>query len=290
MALSNLWRNKLLSSATIIVMGLILFIFNVIFTVNVLANQAINELEAKVDMIFYLQETADSILINQLVQELESLPETATVTYISKEEALNNLLEKYEETGEDNPFDTYDLENPLPASVHVITEDAADHETIMNFLMQTQYDTVLLDIESNEENRQIVQNLIHITTFTHKLLLGIIITFLIGSAMIIANAIHITIWGRKKELNIMKLVGASPGFIKAPFLMEGALYGLFSSLIGVLLLAGFIHTLELETFSYLDLNIHYFSLFLIQALICILMGMTASFLATHYYLKHHAKV
>jgi cell division transport system permease protein len=290
MALSNLWRNKLLTFATVAVMGLILFIFNVIFMVNVLGNEAISELEAKVDMIFYLQENADQLVVNQLVQELDALPETTSVSYTSKDQALSDLLDKYAETGEVDPFESFDLENPLPASIHVTTVQAEDHDTVLGFIMQAHYDSVLLDIESNEENRQIIQNLLHITTFTKKLLMGIVVTFLLGSTMIIANAIHITIWGRKKELNIMKLVGAAPGFIKAPFLVEGALYGLLSAIIGVCLLMVFTESLSLENFSYINLNVRYLPLFLIQAVLSMLIGALSSFFATHYYLKHHARV
>lgn len=290
MAFSNFWRNKLLTVATILVMGLILFIFNVIFMVNVLGNQAIKELEAKVDMIFYLQDDADALVVNQMVQSLDALPETKTVTYVSKETALSDLMQKYENTGEIDPFSSFDLENPLPASIHVITENATDQENVLNYIMQSNYSAIFLDIESNEENRQIVENLIHVTTFTKKLLLGIILTFLLGSTMIIANAIHITIWGRKKELNIMKLVGASPVFIKTPFLIEGALYGLASAIIGVTLLIGFVATLELETFNYLNIHIDYLPLFLVQATLSMLIGASSSFFATHYYLKHHAKI
>ncbi len=290
MAIDSLWRNKLLTVATIAVMGLILFIFNVIFMVNVLANQAIDSLESKVDMIFYLEDDADSLVVNQLVQELASLPEIETATYITKEAALQTLLEKYEESGESDPFSTYGIANPLPASIHITTFQAEDQETIMNYLLQTHYDTILMDIESNEENRQIVQNLIQVTTFTRKLLLGIIVTFLLGSTMIIANAIHITIFNRKKEINIMHLVGATPNFIRSPFLIEGAIYGLCSALIGVLLLMAFSTTLDLSNFTYLTLNIHYLSLFITQAFLSMLLGMISSSLATRFYLKHHARV
>ncbi len=290
MAIGNLWRNKLLTTATILVMGLILFIFNVIFMVNVLANQAIDSLESKVDMIFYLEDTADILVVNQLVQDLEALPETNIVTYLTKEEALQTLLEKYKESGEADPFETYGLDNPLPASIHLTTHEAADQETILSYLLQTHYDTVLMDIESNEENRQIVQNLIQITVFTRKLLLGIILTFLIGSTMIIANAIHITIFNRKKEINIMHLVGATPTFIRSPFLLEGAIYGLFASLIGVVLLMAFSNSLDLTEFTYLTLNINYLSLFITQSILSMLLGMASSSLATHFYLKHHARV
>ena len=142
LAMDNLWRNKLLTSATILIMALILFIFNIIFTVNVVANKAIENLEAKVDLIIYLNDAADPLLINQLIQDLEAFPETKDVTYLSKEEALQSLLDKYSD--DVNPFSAYDLENPLPASIQVITEKPEDHETLLSYIEQSSYASLFL--------------------------------------------------------------------------------------------------------------------------------------------------
>ncbi len=285
LAADNLWRNKLLTIATILIMALILFIFNIIFTVNVLAKEAIHNLEGKVDLIIYLTDDADSLLINQLIQELNVFPETEAVTFTSKEEALASLLDKYED--DVNPFANYDLENPLPASIQVITEEPEDHETILAYIEQSSYSSLFLDIESNQENRQIVENLIQITDFTKKLLLGILLAFLLGSVMIIANAIHITIFNRKKEIDIMRLVGASYSFIRSPFLIEGAFYGIAAVILSMILLLLFVQNLELLETSFLTVQLPYARLLLCQVILSIILGMGSSWLATNYYFKHH---
>lgn len=288
LALDNLWRNKLLTLATVLIMGLILFIFNIIFTVNVLSKEAIHNLEDKVDLIIYLQDNADTLLVNQLVQDLSAFPETETVTYISKDEALVSLLDKYAD--DVNPFTQYDLENPLPASIQVITEKPEDHETLLAYIEQSSFGNLFLEIESNQENREIVENLIQITAFTEKLLYGILLAFLIGSAMIIANAIHLTIFSRKKEIDIMRLVGASYSFIRSPFLIEGAFYGISAVIIGMVLLLLFVQNLELMNISFLSIQIPYFRLVLFQLILSLLMGMGSSWIATNYYFKHSKRV
>ncbi|MFA6436157.1 MAG: permease-like cell division protein FtsX, partial [Candidatus Gracilibacteria bacterium] len=226
LALDNLFRNKFLTFGTVLVMALILFIFNIIFSVNSLAQNAIQDLKAKVDLILYLEDNADSLRVNQLVKDLDTFPETTTVTYTSKEQALQDFLEKYSE--EMNPFSTYDLENPLPASIQIITQSPEDHETILTYLAQEGYNDLLLDTESRAENAQIVDNLLKVTDFSQKILLGIVIAFILGSTLIIANVIQVTIFHRKREIKIMRLVGAGINFIRSPFMIEGAIYGMSS--------------------------------------------------------------
>ena len=108
--------------------------------------------------------------------------------------------------------------------------------------------------------------------------------------MIIANAIHITIFSRKKEIEIMRLVGASFNFIKSPFLIEGAFYGLCSVLISLLLLLLFVNNIELTENNLLSIQIPYFRLLSLQIIVSIFLGMGSSWLATHYYLKHNPRV
>lgn len=253
---------------------------------NILATQAIDDLGEKVDLILYLQPDADTLLITQLTEELKAFPETITVSYTSREEALESLLEKYSD--QIDPFSEYNLENPLPSSLQIITEDPEDHETIMAYLEQSTYKTLLLDIESNQDNQQIVNNLIQVTQFSEKILMGIIITFLIGSGLIITNAIHMTIFSRKKEIQIMRLVGANLNFIRSPFLIEGGFYGAMAVIISLALLIGFMQNLDLTQLSYLTVDIKYGRLFLFEIISGVAVGMTSSWMATHYYLKKTA--
>lgn len=264
-------------------MALILLIFNVLFSVNLLAQQGIQTLEGKVDLIVYLEKSADPLTVSQLLQELKELPEVKTLTYTTEEEALASLLETY--STELNPFTTYDLENPLPASIQIVTEQPEDHETIVAYLEQPTYETLFLDIESRNENEQIVKNLSQITEFSQKILMGIVVTFLVGSLLIIANAIHLTLFHRKKEIEIMRLVGAPLNFIRAPFLVEGALYGMSSTIVAFVLFLIFIHTIDLTQISFLQGDISYTPLFLIQLIASALLGMGSSLLALQNYLK-----
>lgn len=283
LAIDNLLRNKFLTIATILLMALILLIFNIIFSVNLIARQGIADLQEKVDLIVYLENDADAILINQVVQALDKLPEVTSVIYTTKEEALASLLDKYSD--KINPFTTFDLDNPLPASLQIITAQPEDHQTVLEYLNLPNYEGLFLDIEMNAENEQIVTNLTQITQFSEKILFGIVTTFLIGSLLIIANAIHVTIFNRKREIEIMRLVGANLHFIRSPFVIEGAFYGLGSVLLSFGVFILFAQAIDLSSITWLQGEIYYGRLFVVQLLASLLLGMSSSLLAIQHYLN-----
>lgn len=288
LALQNLWRNKLVTGATLLVMTLILLIFNIIFTVNSIARDAITELKRKVDLILYLKDEADPLIVNKLTLDLKAFPETKNIVYTSKDQALEGLLNKYSQ--DLNPFTNSTIKNPLPASLQIITEKPEDHEVILSYLEQADYENLVLDVESNRENQQIAANLLKVTRFSEKLLLGIILTFVLGSLLIVTNAITMTIFHRKKEIQIMQMVGANLNFIRAPFLIEGAVYGVFSVLLSMGLLLGFVQSIDLSQITFLSGNLNYGLLFLIQIIVCAAIGIVSSHLALHHYLKRASQL
>lgn len=279
-AAQSLWRNKLLTGATLLIMTLILFIFNVMFTVNLMAHAAIQALDQKIDLILYLKEGADPLLVEKLVQELKTLPEVVNVTHTTKTMALQELQQDFpEELGD------LTLENPLPASIQILTQKPEDQTTVLNYIQESSSKALLGNIEQNDTNRAIVKNLIAISNFTEKLLLGIMITFLAASVLMVANAIHLTIFSRRRELQVMQLVGAKPQVIRTPFLIEGAFYGIASALIALLGLAAFTRWVDFSMLGLLETNIPYVKLGVAQIVIGATVGMASSALALHVHLK-----
>lgn len=283
LAFQNLWRNKLLTAATILIMGLILFIFNVIWSVNWVGRNAIAELESKVDLILYIKDDADPLLVNQLTQDLKTFPETVEVNFTSKDNALAGLLAKYPE--DLNPFQNSTLKNPLPASLQILTQKPEDHDVILAYLDQSPHKNLLIDTQSNRENRAIVEQLLLITGFSKKILLGIVATFILGSILIIANAIHMTIFTRRHEIRVMQVVGATHNFIRAPFIVEGAFYGISSVILGILLFWIFLTSLQLNKIAFINLEFPYLGLIGLEIIFSTIVGIISSVLAVHTYLK-----
>jgi cell division transport system permease protein len=282
-SLKNISRNLLLSVATTVMMGLILFIFNVIIVLNVLTDSSLDALGEKVDLILYVSDDASVYEITEVINEVESLPVVESVTYTSKEAALSEFLDLYPDKSD--PFTVYEIENPLPANIQVITSEPSQHSMVTDYLDSSVYSELLINIESSDENQEIIARLLSVTNFTEKLIIGVIITFIFGSLLMIMNAIHLSIFTRKTEIQIMQLVGAKPHMIRFPFLFEGAFYSLIAVFFSFFLLLLFVEGTNLSSFANFQESFNPMLLFAIELVASILIGMTSSYVAITYYLK-----
>ncbi len=278
MALQNLFRNGFLSVATALMMGLILFIFNVVLVLNLLTQSSLSQLSSKVDLLIYLSDSVSVLESTELLEDLRKLPGVTEVNYQSKENALEEFLDVFPE--KEDPFTRYGLENPLPASIQVFTKSPQQHQEMLDYLNNSVYAPLLLDVESSDENQAIVEKLLQITRFTKQLVFGVTLAFLLGSLMMIANAIHLSIYTRKTEIHIMQLVGARPFTLFTPFLLEGAFYGLIGSLIGLVLIAVFVEGTQLHELVVTGQEQNIFFLAGIELAVSMLVGVLSSFVAT----------
>jgi len=230
-AVKNLWRNKYSSVATIVVMALILFIFNIILAINLTAENILKELNQKIDIIVYLKDSTDLIQVENMMNELNQVEGVKQVKYTSKQEALEKVLEQYGNI--ENPFNKFGLENKLPAHIQIITESPSYHNKILSFLQGSSYSSLFSDIESDHETQKIAATLNNINQASKTIGFTVLISFLLGGIIIILNAIHLTIYNRRQEIKIMKLVGAHIPFIRLPFIIEGMLLGLAAAFLNI---------------------------------------------------------
>lgn len=282
-SLQNIGRNLLLSVATAVMMGLILFIFNVVMVLNVLTDATIEKIGQKVDLILYLTDDATEYEVSRMLAEIKNIAEVKSVEYTSKENALKEFLTDYPEKAD--PFTSYGIENPLPGNLKIITEKPEDHEIVTEYIENSQYSAYMKNVESANENREIVDRLLKVTNFIQKLIFGVIITFVFGSLLIIINAIHLSIFTRKTEIQIMQLVGATPNMIRFPFIFEGMVYSLIAVLFSFGLLTIFMEGAQLGTISAFTENFQPTLLFLYELIGSITIGIISSLVALNYYLK-----
>lgn len=279
----NIGRNLLLSVATAVMMGLILFIFNVIMVLNVLTQATIEKIAEKVDLIVYLSDETLPYEIDRIVKDIESLPVVKSVQYTSKREALTEFLAEYPEKAD--PFTNYGIANPLPGNIKIVTEKPEEHAAVREHLEKASYARYLVDTESAGENQEIVERLISVTNFTQKLIFGVIITFIFGSLLIIINAIHLSIFTRKLEIQIMQLVGANPNIIRFPFIFEGMVYSLIAVFFSFSLLMVFLEGSHLTALANFNANFNPLLLFGLELAGSIAIGVLSSYIALNYYLK-----
>lgn len=289
LSFSNLGRNILSTASTVLVMTIILLLLNITLLLNNVVRNELEVLQSKVDIIIYLKDDADLLKIKELEDSLRNLDSIETVTYTSKDDALNKFLQNYPER--DNPFQKYVLQNPLPADLTIVTKRAEDQQQILDYLKQSGYGNLLSSVsQSDIVNQQITRNVIIFTRSVEKFLFLLIVTFTLSAALIIINTIHFTIYTRKDEIEIMKLVGARPYFIKLPFLLEGMIYGGGSTAISMVLLALIAFYLNGPEFSILELKSFLTPLYImIEIILALLFGLASAWIATTLYFKKNLR-
>ncbi|MBU2524709.1 ABC transporter permease [Patescibacteria group bacterium] len=284
LSISNIMRNKLFTLSTILVISIILFILNVTVSLNISTSKKLDEFQQKVDIIVYLKDDADLMRIKGLEDSLKNMPEVKNVAYTSKEEAMKKFLKSFPK--DYDPFERYVISNPLPSDLTIITDKAENHQIVINFLKQGEYSDLLTQVhESDVVNEQITNNLISITRSIENFLFWLIVTFSISTILIIINSIHLTIYSRRDDIQVMKLVGARPLFIKLPFIFEGMIYGLVASLVSIGTIIIMSQTLDPSNF-FVDISIIKTPLYIgVEVMGGLIIGLLSAWIATNLHFR-----
>lgn len=293
LSLSNLYRNKFLSIATILVIGIILFIFNIILAVNFIAETSLQSLSQKVDLTLYLKESTTQVQAQRVMDELKLLKGVEKVSFTSKEEALTKIKATYPNIYDS--FERYDLGNPLPASVSISTKHPEYHDEIESYIKSSNISLYISNIqESSGESSQeksiitsVAKNLKKVTDFSRQVIFWIVMIFIVGGVLIIFNSIQMTIFIRRKEINIMRLVGGGIGFIHLPFFIEAILYAILATIVNVCLLLVMSGQINIDGITLFEFskNINLISLVLLEMVLTIILGFCATALSVNNYLK-----
>lgn len=290
LSFSNMWRNKYLTMATVLVMGILIFIFNIILGVNFVTKSALNELTQKVDIIVYLKDSSEYYQVQEMMNDLKNLEGVTNVTYRSKTEALEIVSKTHPKTAEF--LEKYGVDNPLPPSINVTTERPELHLAVQQFLNQEKYRHMLANIVTDAEKQSsatgvVTKNLINLSDATNQIIFWVFVVFITGSILIVSNAIQLTIYSRQREIYIMRLVGATKNFIRLPFLFEGLFYGMFAMIIAslfILIMATQIQISQVSIIYYLK-QIPLLTIFLIELGASIILGIICSYIAVYRYLR-----
>lgn len=227
-ALKGFRHGGVLSMATITTVAISLTILGgfLLFQANV--NNWVNHLENQLEISFYLKDSAREAEIRRLMDKLENDGRVRNFKVISKEQAL---LDLGRELGEDSTLLEGLEGNPLPDSIQIQLKPIDDFRAFRN-----EY-SGFSAIDDSSSGQDWVQSLMQLIGLSRSS--GLIMLLLLGLAnlIIIGNAIRLTVFARKQEIEIMRLVGASNWFIRAPFLIEGVIQGLLGALVATTILA-----------------------------------------------------
>ena len=228
-ALAAFRRAPLLVALSVVAIGLSLFVVGLFGLVSYNVHRAITGVEERVEAVAYLRESATGEQIALAEREIAALPEVSSVRYVSKMEALATAMQEMQEFR-----DVFsDLEsNPLPPSFEVhLKPEAREPEQVARVARYLGAYPFVEDVRYGREWLDKV-HFLRRTFGGAALVLGA--AFASVAAIIIAAAVRVAVFARRDEIGIMRLVGATNGFVRRPFLLEGV----FTGLLGGLLAAG----------------------------------------------------
>jgi cell division transport system permease protein len=232
---TNFGRNIWLSLAATMVMTITLVIFSTLFLLFMLTRYSISTIQNTVDVSVYFKIGLAESQITKIENDVKADPEVKEVDYVSAIQAFNNFKTQHS----NDPLITESLnelsDNPLPATLHIKAYNLDDYPAIAQKLEGDQYKD-FIDKVNYEDNRVVIERLNTILKFIVTFGIALVAIFALIAILVIFNTIRLTIYNRKEEVEIMRLVGATNWYIRGPFLTESILYAILSTVITIGLL------------------------------------------------------
>ena len=290
-SLTGFARHLSTALGSIITIFLSLLIIGIFLVGGNMVNNVIASVENEVSITAYVSDEASQNDIDSVMSWLESQESVASVGFTTKEQALQN----FQATSSDI-VDALDGSNPLPASIDIELSDPQMVEQVANDLAANSTFAKICDTEGDPSadvryGEQTVERLFSLTNYVRYIGLALIVLLIFIAMVFINNTIRLAIMARRKEIAIMRLVGASNGFIRGPFLMEGALHALIGSLlaVGVLQVLRMYGIPKLQSaLSFLSLDVSgntYIMIYIVLVVAGLVIGLLGSAFAMRRYLK-----
>jgi len=215
---------------TIIILVLTIFSVTTVAGINYIAEKAIESVKDKVDVSVYFKPEVESKEVINVRYRLEELSTVKEVTYVSREEALDKFRERHQ----DDPviLESIDQleENPLSATLVIKANNIDDYQSILSFLDNPDYDELIQD-KNFDDNEKVIDQLSTISNKIENIGIIVSVIFVVIAVLIVFNTIRINIYTHREEIGIMKLVGATNWFVRAPFLIESLIYAVLAVII-----------------------------------------------------------
>ncbi len=239
-SVQNFRRNWVMSLGAVITIYLSLLLVGVFIATGFVVNSIVADVESKVTIQIFLKDGAATEDVNALQQQILNDPLVEGVDYTSKDEALK----KFKEDMKQSPEIIDQLEgNPLPASLDVTLKDPRTVEQMVAKIKENPLFAKVADRPDDPEKslkygQQIVQRLFAFTRIIRIIEVVFVVMLGVVSLIFINNTIRLAIYARRKEIGIMRLVGASNWFIRTPFLLEGVLQAMIGASLAILSIVG----------------------------------------------------
>lgn len=237
----SLRRNNWMTFASIGTVTVSLFVLGVFLILVLNMNRLAGMLESQVQISVYLEDHLTDQEKRQLEYDITSLQGIDTVKYVDRDEAKTRLQERLGD--QKYLLDALSDDNPLPDAFEVTVTTPAVVESAASAI------SAMSGVEEAKYGQDVIEHLFDITRLMR--IFGLVLMLLLGAAtlFIIANTIRLTVFARRKEIAIMKYVGATDWFIRWPFLLEGIVLGCFGGIIAAVALRSFYAAMAAQIYS-----------------------------------------
>lgn len=279
----NIKSNGFLSFASIGVLTICLIMLGsmLLFSLNV--NRLIGQIESKNLIMVYLKEGLGQSTIDDIRQELLDISNVNQVTFVSKHEALQQAKDTMGE--QSTLLSGLENDNPLPDAYKVETKNMAEYSKTAKQIQK------INGIETVRANTPVAEKLTTIQLGVNVSGAVLFVILFCVSLFLISNTIKIAVFIRRREINIMKFVGATDGFIRWPFVVEGVFIGLTSGLVGILAEYFIYNELFSKLFTVLSVDLLQYNLMFLYLGVCfVLLGMVVGVFGSLLSLHKHLNV
>ncbi len=289
--IKNIWRNKMFSLASMATMAACIFLFGLFFAIVTNFQSMVKDAEEGVAVTVLFDDDITPQQIAEIGDRIKERPEVSAYNFKSAEDAWAEFSQIYFE-GNEELAEGFGDDNPLQKSesYEIYLNDVSMQDTLVAYLEN-------LDGVREVRRSEIVANtLSDFNRLIGYVSAGIILILLCVAVFLISNTVTVGIAVRKEEIGIMKLIGATDYFVRAPFVVEGILIGLIGSAIPLVLLYGMYSRLIvyiMEKFNFLSslmkfLPVH--TVFRTLTPIALLLGVGIGFLGSFMTIRKHLKV
>lgn len=227
----NVFKNKKSTFASLGIMCATMFIFGIFFAIGENVNYIMQNVESAQGIQVFIKNDATDEDIEKLNSEIKAIHGVSTTTFVSKQEALEQMKENLKDTPD--LLAAYEGENNIFSASYVVKLTKLDlSEEVKTKILQ------LDNVKKITSSDQTIATLMKVANGVRIVTLAILIILIAISVFIISNTIKLTVHARRKEISIMKYVGATNSFIRWPFIVEGILIGITAAGLTLLLLAG----------------------------------------------------
>ncbi|MEF9917998.1 MAG: permease-like cell division protein FtsX [Eubacterium sp.] len=227
--IQSMKRNSLMSIASVLSIMAALIILGIFLVLSINVRQATANVESSLEMKIFLKEDYTEDQKVALENDLKSNGMIAEIKFETKDEALKNFSSNINDySGLLSGFGSGN--NPMPASFVIQIKDAGDMETVKTFALSYKDKGV----EYVKYGKEYISALLNFNDFANTLSIVVLVVLSVISLFLIYNTIKLTVFARRKEIGIMKYVGATDAYIRTPFVLEGTFLGVIAAVVAVL--------------------------------------------------------